>query len=113
MKIPKLPFSTSTIPYLVNMFTPCCCISWRGLKEVSLTPFSPLFFTHVFALQVHPNPDCTCYQHFELAGKLVGKSLLEGALGNTLPLKVNFSQSFLAQVLGLKVGYCVSQGQVS
>ena len=58
---------------------------------------------------VHPNPDYACYQHFEMAGKLLGKSLIERALNNDLLLKVNFTRSFLAQLLGLKVDYSVRQ----
>lgn len=67
--------------------------------------FDYQIFVHV---QMHPNPAHTCCQEYELAGKLVGKCLLECALDNVLPLKVNFTRSFLAQLIGLKVDYSVS-----
>ncbi len=65
----------------------------------------------LFSLQVHPNAAYTCYQHYDLAGKLVGKCLMECALENTLLLNVNFTRSLLAQLIGLKVNYSVSRGR--
>ena len=71
---------------------------------------NPLFmrFKNDKQALIHPNPKAHGrQQYFEFAGKLVGKSLLDSALGSSCKFLVNarFSRSFLAQLIGLRVNY--------
>ncbi len=47
---------------------------------------------------------------YEFAGKIVGKCLYESALGGSYRqlVKAKFTRSFLAQIIGLRVNYKVS-----
>ena len=66
-------------------------------------------------LQVHPNhkrPAHLKVKHFEFAGKVVGKCLYESAVGNTLLVKARFTRSFLAQLIGLRIHYKVSEPEL-
>lgn len=57
---------------------------------------------------IHPNPNSNArLYYYEFAGRIVGKSLLDTALGSSCKYLVNarFSRSFLAQLIGLRVNY--------
>lgn len=60
---------------------------------------------------VHPNAfrsgSLTKLKYFEFAGRIVGKSLYESALGGSYRqlVRARFSRSFLAQLIGLRVHY--------
>ena len=61
----------------------------------------------------HPNPNRTKdlkLKYYEFAGRIVGKCLYESALGGgyRLNVKARFTRSFLAQLIGLRVHYKVS-----
>lgn len=60
------------------------------------------------AMSVGPNPNPPAHikqKHYRLAGKLVGKSLYESAMGETYRLNLNarLAHSFLAQMIGVGV----------
>lgn len=62
---------------------------------------------------VHPNPNRPPHlklRHYEFAGRVVGKCLYESALGGSYRqlVRARFTRSFLAQVIGLRVHYKVS-----
>ncbi len=68
----------------------------------------------ILLLQVHPNhsskrPASLKLKHFYFAGKVVGKCLYESAMGNSLLVKARFTRSFLAQLIGLRINYKVSE----
>ena len=72
-----------------------------------------LFFIYV-VMQVHPTPHkirdpSLKLEHYEFAGRVVGKCLYESALGNPLFVKARFTRSFLAQIIGLRVTWKVRQ----
>lgn len=57
---------------------------------------------------IHPNPNSNARLfYYEFAGRIVGKSLLDTAMGSSCKYLVNarFSRSFLAQLIGLRVNY--------
>lgn len=63
---------------------------------------------------VHPNPHRPSHlklRHFEFAGRILGKCLYESALGGSYRqlVRARFTRSFLAQVIGLRVHYKVSE----
>ncbi|XP_071161964.1 apoptosis-resistant E3 ubiquitin protein ligase 1-like isoform X1 [Mytilus edulis] len=94
-------------------------LDWGGLRRewiqvLSTELFDPdksgLFtrFTDNAQGLIHPRPNTGVkLKLYELAGKLVGKCLLDSSLGSTsqLYIKANFSRSFLAQIIGLQVNY--------
>lgn len=99
-------------------------IDWGGLRRewfelVCSALFDPrggLFCTFHDKHQalVHPNPNRPSHlklKHFEFAGKIVGKCLYESALGGTYRqlVRARFTRSFLAQLIGLRVHYKVSE----
>ena len=79
-------------------------------------------FTYALALMllvervqalVHPNRYRAPHfklKYFEFAGKLLGKSLYETALGGSYSqfVMAKFTRSFLAQLIGLRVNHTVS-----
>jgi hypothetical protein len=62
---------------------------------------------------VHPNKktkrdkSLTC-DHYQFAGRIVGKCLYDTAMGERLLVKAKFTRSFLAQIIGLRVTWKVS-----
>ncbi|KAH9406533.1 Apoptosis-resistant E3 ubiquitin protein ligase 1 [Tyrophagus putrescentiae] len=57
---------------------------------------------------IHPNPNSNARLfYYEFAGRIVGKSLLDTALGSSSKcyVKARFTRSFLAQLIGLRVNY--------
>ena len=65
-------------------------------------------------VQVHPNADRPAHLRlkvYEFAGRVVGKCLYESALGGAYKqlVRARFTRSFLAQIIGLRMNYKVSQ----
>lgn len=63
-------------------------------------------------LQVLPNQHEVAklpLKYYKFAGCLVGKCLYDSAVANPLLVKARFARSFLAQMIGLKVNYKVTQ----
>jgi hypothetical protein len=60
---------------------------------------------------VHPNPNSRWKaKHYEMAGRIVGKCLFESSLGSAYRqmVKAKLTRSFLAQLIGLRVSFKVS-----
>ena len=101
---------------------PCECVQ-RDARPLTLRnlyflgPWNGGIQTSLLFCQVHPNPSRDPHlklKYYEFAGKVVGKCLYESALGGTYRqlVKARFTRSFLAQLIGLRVNYRVSSGQV-
>lgn len=68
----------------------------------------------LFVPQVHPTPKSQRspslgLHYFEFAGQVVGKCIFESAMGNSMLVKAHFTRSFLAQIIGLRVTWKVTQ----
>jgi len=76
-----------------------------------------LFYSLGSSKLIHPNPKRNprwTIDHYELAGKIVGKYLFEVAQGGSLPqhdcfVNARFTRSFLAQILSFMPTYKVAQ----